>query len=120
MAKKNLTPLEEAAAYNASLQRELIIAIIDNYGGETYIADQLGFSQQNVHTWILYGKVPMKHLYHVHKEFDVPVWALNYLGVLQVLGPDESPRWKDVVGACNLATTEQNRILSLGRPSYAK
>ena len=64
-------------------------------GGVEAVAKRLSLFSQQLNFWQTTGKVPLKHVGKIARTLGVPMLALNYEGVMELLGHGLS--WKSVV-----------------------
>lgn len=92
--------------------------ILREAGGSSAIANSLvdfqtvHSSRQCIHKYIKCGFVPLKAIYDISVLLEVPVWALNYAGLLKVHG-ENTPPFHKVVEQLQLLPATKKAIMNM-------
>jgi len=104
---------KEKKKYTGNGQILLLEAIVQNYGGNTSVARLLGVTHGIIANWKRIGYIPLKTVGKVSRTLEVPLYALNYSGLAELL--DARPEWEEIVRDCDLSSLAMNTVLQ-GKP----
>lgn len=86
----------------------------DAYGGVTHLAEQTGINRQNLTHWRRRNGVPLSQCGRIARALEVDIFALNYVGVFELLG--KGPSWVTVVRNLKLHKTDTDYVLEGEHP----
>ncbi len=93
--------------------KTLCRSILEAAGGSSAVANSLDWDRRYIHKYMKIGYMPLERVYEIADLLSVSPWALAYFKLLETVGPDYAPTFKDVVHKTALVPPEKNRILAL-------
>jgi hypothetical protein len=97
-------------------QGMLLHELWKRYGGLRGAATFIGIPEYLMPLWRRRGKVALKQCRTVADACNIPVYALNYAEISELMG-EPAGGWEHSVKSCGFGEIVENRILKLKWPS---
>lgn len=92
--------------------KQLCISVLSHSGGQSAIANSLGWGRQYFFKCQKKGYVPLSQVYDVSRLLEVSEWALCYYKLKEVFG-EKSPTLESVIDHTDILTEDKERILDI-------
>ncbi len=102
--------------YKPSTGQSLILhELWKKHGGLRASAELIGIPEYFMSLWRRRGKVAIKKCRAVADALDIPIYALNYAEISELVG-EPAGGWEHTVKSCRLGQDVEKRILKLKWP----